>query len=521
MRGSATSAAVGFALIGCTVAGATTTAGSGAPAWVRPSQVLTVARTGFGHELQTVDLNGDGLRDVVVGMLVFDRIEPVPPLLLLNSGGGRFSDATESLFEGAAPVVEWNRQQVIADFNGDRRPDIFIADMGTDNTAVNPGFPGQQNKLILSTAAGKFRDATANLPQRFTFTHSAAAADVNGDGAVDIFENNLSCCGRSRAPAGILLNDGTGRFTSAPSLLQGALRSQYGDTYSLACTFADVNGDGSPDLVLGATEQSGPSAVLLNDGRGNFRPFETLPPKLYPASGLVIDIAAADVDGDGDIDLLLAETQNDPYYIGTRVQVLINDARGHFTDETARRFPQQTDARSWPDRLLVEDFDDDGRADLAVQHAPPGIVPVADPTPFWLNRDGIFERITGAEQGGASGNRGMVGFVNGAGPHAFVSVEGRGLVQVYLSRQLVPPTAPKAVRATGTRTGIRLSWRGVQDVDWYEVWRGRPPVKIGSTLTISFDDRKAPRGKTLRYRVRAVNAAGAGAFSTEVVGRRR
>lgn len=520
LRLAAFAAAVVMAA-GVAFAGATTTARPVTPIWAPPVHVLTVGRTGFNHELQTVDLNGDGLRDVVIGMIVFDRIEPVPPLFLLNRGGGRFVDATQSLFEGAPPAVEWNRQQVIADFNGDRRPDIFIADTGTDNIAINPGWPGQQNKLILSTPSGKLRDATGNLPQRFTFTHSAAAADVNGDGAVDIFENNLSCCGRSRAEAMLLLNDGAGRFTPAPGLVQGVPRSQYGDMYSLACAFADVNGDGSPDLVLGATEQSGPSVVLVNDGRGNFRPFESLPPKLIPGSGLVIDMAPADIDGDGDPDLLFAETPNDPYYIGTRVQVLVNDGRGHFTDETARRFPQQTDARSWPDRLLVEDFDDDGLPDLAVQHAPPGIIPEPDATPFWLNRGGVFERIAGALQGTSARSRGMVGFVNGAGPHAFLSIDVGGIMGVYLSRQFVAPAAPKSVRAIGSRTGIRLSWRGVQDVDRYEIWRGRPPVRVGSTLTITFDDKRAPRGKALRYRIRAVNAAGAGAFSAEVVGRRR
>ena len=176
----------------------------------------------------------------------------------VDRGGGRFEEATSSLFDGPPPAVEWNRQQVVADFNGDGRPDLFIADMGTDNTAVNPGWPGQQNRLVLSTPGGKLADATGNLPQRFTFTHSAAAADVNGDGAVDIFENNLSCCGRDRVPARILLNDGTGRFTPSPHAVDGVPRNQYGATHSYACAFADVDGDRAPDLVLGSPSRRAP-----------------------------------------------------------------------------------------------------------------------------------------------------------------------------------------------------------------------------------------------------------------------
>jgi hypothetical protein len=225
------------------------------------------------HELQTVDLNGDGLRDVVVGDLIFDRIQPVSPVFLLNRGGGRFVDATSSLFDGSPPTVEWNRQMVVADFNGDHRPDIFVADIGTDNQAINPGWPGQQNKLILSMQEGKYRDATANLPQRFTFTHSAAAADTNGDGTIDILENNLGCCGRDHVQADILLNDGSGHFTATTDRLRGFPRDAYGSTHSYACAFADVNGDGHPDLVVGGGDDGERSAVVRGRNAAGPGPF--------------------------------------------------------------------------------------------------------------------------------------------------------------------------------------------------------------------------------------------------------
>lgn len=114
----------------------------------------------------------------------------------------------------------------------------------------------------------------------------------------------------------------------------------------------------------------------------------------------------------------------------------------------------------------------------------------------------------------------MVGFVNGAGPHAFVSVDAWD-GNVYLSRQILPPAAPNAVRATGIRGGIRLSWPAVRDAARYEVWRHQPSALIGSTARTTFVDGKAPRGKGVRYRVRALNDAGVGAFSTSVRGRRR
>jgi hypothetical protein len=468
---------------------------------------------GHDNELQTVDLNGDGLVDVVVADEIYDRIQATPPVFVLNLGGGRFVDATASLFDGSPPKAEWDRQMVFADFNGDHRPDIFIADIGTDNTAINPGYPGEQNELILSEPNGKFRDATANLPQGFTFTHSAAAADVNGDGSVDIFENNLG-------QAEILLNDGSGHFTVANDRLRGFPLDAYGHTHSYACAFADVNGDGHPDLILGGGDAVERSAVLLNDGHGFFDFFEWLPPKLYGTTALVLSIASTDVNGDGAVDLLLAESQQNPYYIGSKVQVLINDGQGHFSDETSARFPDEPNAQSWPERLMLEDLNDDGKADVFLQYAPPGIVPEADATPVWLNQNGVFVPIKAPAQGLPPGSRGMVGFVNGDGPHALfslASIRDNSPAAYYVSPEIVAPTtAPSSLRAQTTPHGIRISWHPVAGATRYEVWQAQPKLLLGSTSTTSYLDTRARHPQRTRYEVRARNAAGPGPFSAAV-----
>jgi hypothetical protein len=513
-----------YALAGTGSAGGRSEQRTAAPIWGAPVQAGTVS-DGHDNELATVDLNGDGLLDVVVADEIYNQIQPTPPMFLLNKGGGKFVDATASLFDGSPPAAQWDRQMVVADFNGDGRPDFFIADIGTDNTTINPGYPGAQNELILSEPGGKYRDATANLPQRFTFTHSAAAADVNGDGAIDIFENNVGGLGRSHDQAEILLNDGGGHFTIASDRLRNFPRDVYGNTHSYACAFADVNGDGHPDLIIGGGESTNRSAVMLNDGHGYFDFFEWLPPKLYAANALVLSIASTDVNGDGAPDLLLAESQQNPYYVGSKVQVLINDGQGHFSDETATRFPNEPNAQSWPERLMLEDFNGDGRADVFLQYAPPGIVPEADPTPVWLNENGVFVPIKAPEQGPPPGSRGMVGFVNGDGPHAFfslASIRDNGPAAFYVSPQIVPPAgAPASVRAQPAPAGNRLSWRPVQGATRYEIWRGQPKTLLATTTGTSYLDTSAPRGKASNYTLRARNAAGPGPFSPPVISRRR
>ena len=58
------------------------------------------------------------------------------------------------------------------DADNPRATNVFIADTGDDHAP----FPGYQNTLILSAPGGKLVGATANLPQVYDYTHSAAAA---------------------------------------------------------------------------------------------------------------------------------------------------------------------------------------------------------------------------------------------------------------------------------------------------------------------------------------------------------
>src|ERR1044071_4618336 len=107
--------AIALLLVGAASAGSAT---SSAPVWGAP-HVGGVLPTDASEasELLTLDLNGDGLLDAVVGSYVFEVDRPVPPVFLLNRGNGKFSDATSQLFVGAPPLVHWLRELLTADFN--------------------------------------------------------------------------------------------------------------------------------------------------------------------------------------------------------------------------------------------------------------------------------------------------------------------------------------------------------------------------------------------------------------------
>lgn len=348
------------------------------PVFGPPQTVATASDVGFLTELETGDVNGDGLTDAVVTRLEFQTHETFPIGVFLADGRGGFQNG-DSLFAGPIPRTEHARQIVIADFNGDRRNDIFVADHGYDA----PPFPGYPNTLALSTPEGKLVDASANLPAESGFSHSAAAADIDRDGDVDIFVGNIF---GGDAPPELLLNDGAGHFVRGDGRLPAAQtdRSQNKYTRSL---FVDVNGDAAPDLVLGADNNTPSSTVLLNDGTGHFTAVpDAMPPKEFGPTGITIALATLDANQDGRPDLIVGFTRQDPFYTGRRLQVLIGNGDGTFRDETASRLPVQDEGDEWPNAIRVADLNGDGRADFAVPHS--GLA--AKPALYLDDATGVF-----------------------------------------------------------------------------------------------------------------------------------
>jgi len=345
-----------------------------------PKAVYTVPLDGSQTQLVTADLNGDGRPDILITVSKDTGIRPIPVTILVNDGKGNFSDQTRGLFTNDVPMPENPRQIVIADFNGDGRPDVFMADTGDDRDP----YAGFQNTLILSAPGSKLVDATANLPQTSDYSHSACTADVNGDGHSDIYVGNIY--GGNHVTPRLLLNDGTGHFT-----IGGSLPAELGDpnfpVRYTTCAFADVNGDGKPDLVLGADDHTPSSAVLLNDGAGDFRFLaDAMPPKPFGANAIALNVVPTDVNHDGHPDLLVAFTRGDPFYVDAYVQVLINNGDGIFRDETVTRLPAQPEGTTPAYFLDLLDLDGDGIPDLGLHLGGDG-----QPTDFYtLDANGIF-----------------------------------------------------------------------------------------------------------------------------------
>lgn len=333
---------------------------------------------------EVVDANGDGIADI----LTFGAYYPYhgsaavgqPAILMLGKGDGTYALAPSGMLPASFTTIH-PREVVQADFNKDGLADLFVADHGYDAMP----FPGAQNKLLLGKAGGGYTDASANLPQVSDFTHSAAAGDVNGDGHLDIFVGNMSSQVSTAEPY-VLLGDGAGRFTQSnaglpvtPGGLLHRQSHQFGFTASL---LTDLNGDGRLDLVLGNDgniyNKEFRSLVYWNTGSGySASSMSYLPQGYFGDYRLVHDLAAMDIDGDGDNDLLILSSEGVPasaYADGWSLEVARND-NGKFVDATLDHFKAEDSREGLPNTnskigasefIRLIDVNGDGSKDIVI-----------------------------------------------------------------------------------------------------------------------------------------------------------
>jgi photosystem II stability/assembly factor-like uncharacterized protein len=158
----------------------------------------------------------------------------------------------------------------VADLNGDGKPDIVVANSGSNSVSV-----------LINRGNGMFAprvNYSASLQP-----HSVAIADVNNDGAPDIIT------GATGSPTiSVLINHGDGTFAPAVGYSAAGTVQQF--------VVADMNGDGFPDIVA-VSGNSNELQVLLNNGSGGFGS-----PISVPVSTPIGCVAAA-LKNDGAIDV--------------------------------------------------------------------------------------------------------------------------------------------------------------------------------------------------------------------------
>ena len=338
------------------------------------------------------DVDGDGASDLLVVGGTGQR-----PALFLNDGTGRFRD--EAAERGLAPRGA-GMGALFADWDADGDDDLYLTADGANTMWRHEG-----PHFVDATGVSGTGDEGWGA--------SAAAADVDLDGDLDLYVTNYlefdvsllppesEAPGRRREDPLAMLpyvfpgqadvlyrNDGTGVFTDVTE--RAGLH--HPDGKGLGAVFVDVDEDGAPDLYV--ANDTTPNTYWHNDGEGRFEELSLFVGLDDPRGGM--GLAPADVDGDGDVDLLLTNWQLEPNALYRNNHRHLPSARRFmpgFDDIAVKAGLAQPSVGYVGWGCLLADLDDDGDRDVFVANGYTS--PDYETTLQCVGqRDQLFENVT-------------------------------------------------------------------------------------------------------------------------------
>ena len=271
------------------------------------------------YEVSAGDVDGDGFADVILATeFNSDRYMTV----ILNNGDGTVSDTPVNY-----PLENDGTGIVTYDFDGD--DDLDIAVSTTYHVSV-----------FLNNGDGTFASGI-DYPCGDSWNYGLDMADFNGDTYIDLLTSNYNADSLR-----ILINDGTGAFTSVISL---------GCYHALDVIAVDVDMNNNCDIA--AATYDGKVVIFPGNGDGTFGDSVA-----YPAGSRCSAVNSADFDQDGYPDLVVNGGASQT------VSVFLNDGTGNFTAGTvALAEPGNSvmvgdvDQDDYPDIIVPNNFEGSGR----------------------------------------------------------------------------------------------------------------------------------------------------------------
>jgi hypothetical protein len=293
-----------------------------------------VVSFGWHSGAAVADVNGDGRQDLFVAGYT-DVHQPLPTsmagfpadhlgvrdLLFLNEGHRRFREVGREVGLDRSPY-DHSLGAVFRDFDGDGRPDLYVAnDLDPNRLYLNEPAGRLGFRLVDAARAEGVADPNAGM--------GVAASDYTGDGRADLFVSNS----RGQTHAVYASRGSAGSFVNARGAFAAALGPNltgWGDSW------VDLDNDGRLDLALanGAIpitnlrKDAGPIQVLAQRADGSFVRADVAPGLRVNGRGL----SAADYDNDGDVDVAVGS-------IGGPLALLRNTgARAHWLEVSVTPF---------------------------------------------------------------------------------------------------------------------------------------------------------------------------------------
>ena len=327
------------------------------------------------------DINNDGLLDIYfTSNLGSDK-------LYLNKGDFKFEDITEQA--GVAGKRAWSTGVSMVDINGDGFLDIYVCNSG-DIAGDN-----KQNELFINQGNGTFTEEAEayGLADQGYSTH-AVFFDYDKDGDLDVYllNNSYQAIGsfnkmqnerpqRDKVGGDKLFRNDNGKYMDV-SEEAGIYGSLIG--FGLGASVADLNQDSWPDIFI-SNDFFEKDYLYINNQDGTFT--ETLESSMRSISAASMGAEIADINGDGLLDIFVADMLPEPqeklkqvttfenwskflfnkehgyHYQFSRNMLHINNGDGTFSEMGRLANIEATD---WSWGGLMFDMDNDGNRDLFV-----------------------------------------------------------------------------------------------------------------------------------------------------------
>ena len=340
-----------------------------------------------------LDYDNDGWLDIyLVNGSTYDALDgkadPPHAALFHNNRDGTFTDVTKT---AGVANDRWGYGCAVGDYDNDGWPDLYVTNYG-------------KNRLYHNNHDGTFTDVGEKAGVTVgTWSTGATFGDYDGDGRLDLFVAGYARIDLSDPPISgskavgytfcqfrnvqvmcgprglkgehdhLFHNNGDGTFTDVSKKLGVDDPNGY---YGLGALFADVNGDGKPDLLV--ANDSTPNYLYMNKGDGTFEDQSYESGYALNASGREISnmgIAAGDYENNGHLSIVNTSFADD-YNV-----LFQNDGTGFFTDVSYQAGIAESSIPfvGFADGFL--DYDNDGWKDLLVVNG--HVYPEVDKHPEW------------------------------------------------------------------------------------------------------------------------------------------
>ncbi len=284
-----------------------------------------------GPALAVADVDGDGNEDIFIG-----GAKGQPGIIYQNKGDGNLKRTFQKSLETDSSYEDTAASFFDADGDGDM--DLMVGSGGNE-VAENKNY---RPRLYINDGKGVFTKTKNNLPSTFKNISVIAPYDFDSDGDMDVFIGSRSVVGNYGIdPDHLFLeNTGDGSYSDATERLAYDLK---GAGMLTDAVWADIDGDGKKDLIT--VSDWGTPKIYKNSGRRLVK----LPSSLDSLNGWWNTIEVADLDGDGDNDLILGNQGSNTHYKTSEpnpMKMWINDFDGNGTLEQI--ITQNFNGRDYP-----------------------------------------------------------------------------------------------------------------------------------------------------------------------------